>query len=158
MGLGVDLQCHVAVCGVDNNPTRLLASRTFRRLGVPVVFTAVSADAHHGYVFVQDVGGPCFGCVFPDAIDSDTYPCPGTPAIADILQLVGSVAVYAIDSCLMPRPRNWSYREVFLSDGFWDRSLRLEPKDGCLVCEMMSGPNGPNPQVVSPRTSDDSGV
>jgi molybdopterin/thiamine biosynthesis adenylyltransferase len=81
----MDLACDVAVCGVDNNPTRVLASRHYRQRGIPVIFTAVSADADHGYVFVQKVPGPCFGCVFPDANDSKTYPCPGTPAIADIL-------------------------------------------------------------------------
>ena len=37
----VDLECDVAICGVDNNPARVSASRYFRSLGVPVVFAAV---------------------------------------------------------------------------------------------------------------------
>ena len=57
-----------------------------------MIFTAVSRDGDHGYVFVQEREGPCIACVFPDMADDDRYPCPGTPAIADILQAVGSLA------------------------------------------------------------------
>jgi molybdopterin/thiamine biosynthesis adenylyltransferase len=131
----MDLDCDVAVCGVDNNPTRVLAGRHFRQRGIPVVFTAVSADADHGYVFVQDLTGPCFGCVFPDAIDSKTYPCPGTPAVADILQIVGGLSVYAIDTCVMSRPRHWNYRDVYLSDGAWGNASRLGTRTGCRLCQ-----------------------
>ena len=95
---GIDLECDVAICGVDNNPARVTASRYFRARYVPVIFTAVSLDGDHGYVFVQEKDGPCIGCLFPDMANDDRYPCPGTPAIADILQALGALAVYAIDS------------------------------------------------------------
>ena len=65
-----------------------------------MIFTAVSINGDHGYVFVQDQTGPCIGCLFPDMANDDRYPCPGTPAIADILQAVGSLAVYATDTLL----------------------------------------------------------
>ena len=55
---GIDLACDVAICGVDNNPARVAASRYFRANGIPVIFTAVSRDGDHGYVFVQDKDGP----------------------------------------------------------------------------------------------------
>jgi len=127
---GVDLRCDVAICGVDNNPARIAASRHFRNLRIPVIFTAVSADADHGYVFVQEAG-PCFGCLFPDAVDSRTYACPATPAIADILQAVGALTVYAVDTCLMDRPRKWNYRRIHLSDGEWDSSTVIERRSDC---------------------------
>jgi hypothetical protein len=73
---GVDLRCDLAIWGVDNNPARIEANRYFRSLNIPVIFTAVSADADHGNVFVQEATGPCFGCLFPDAVDSRTYACP----------------------------------------------------------------------------------
>jgi hypothetical protein len=38
-----------------------------------------------------------------------------TPAIADILQAVGALAVYAVDSILMQRPRAWNYRRMSLA-------------------------------------------
>ena len=33
---------------------------------------SVPTDADHGYVFVQEASGPCFGCLFPYAVDSRT--------------------------------------------------------------------------------------
>src|SRR5712692_362854 len=93
---GIDLRCDVAICGVDNNPARIAASRYFRSRSIPLIFTAVSADADLGYVFVQEVKGPCIGCLFPDMADDERYPCPGTPAVVDILQAIGALAVYAL--------------------------------------------------------------
>jgi molybdopterin/thiamine biosynthesis adenylyltransferase len=133
---GIDLSCDVAICGVDNNPARVAASKHFRRLKTPVIFTAVSADADHGYVFVQEPTGPCFGCLFPDAVDSRTYACPATPAIADILQAVGALTVYAVDTCLMSRPREWNYRWLRLSNWKWDSGAEIEVRSDCsmMVC------------------------
>lgn len=131
---GLDLSCDVAVCGVDNNPARVTASRHFHRLGVPVVFTAVSTDGDHGYVFVQGKEGPCIGCLFPDMADDDRYPCPGTPAIADILQALGALAAYAVDTLLMPRPRSWNYRRISLADGAQDGSSLVPVRSGCSLC------------------------
>jgi len=128
---GIELGCDVAICGVDNNPARIAASRHFRSLKIPVIFTAVSADADHGYVFVQAANGPCFGCLFPDAVDSRTYACPATPAIADSLQAVGALTVYAVDTCLMDRPRRWNYRRIYLSDWEWDAGMVIERRSNC---------------------------
>ena len=133
-----DLACDVVVCGVDNNPTRTLVSRFFRRQGIPVIFAAVSADADHGYVFVQETVGPCIACLLPDLIDDDRYPCPGTPAVADVLQLVGALAVYAVDTLLMPRPRTWNYRRVSLCDGAADGCAILPARTDCRLAPELS--------------------
>jgi molybdopterin/thiamine biosynthesis adenylyltransferase len=133
--LGMDLDCDVALCGVDNNPTRILASRYFRHQQIPAIFTAVSADGNHGYVFVQEIHSPCFGCLFPDAVNSNSYPCPGTPAILDILQAVGALAVYAIDSLLMNRPRTWNYRRIGLADGVVDGAMTLSKREACFLVD-----------------------
>jgi molybdopterin/thiamine biosynthesis adenylyltransferase len=135
-----DLSCDAAICGVDNNPARVAASRYFREKSTPVIFTAVSADADHGYVFVQNTGGPCIGCMFPDMVNDDRYPCPGTPAIADILQAVGALAVYALDTLLMNRPRHWNYRRITLSDAELDGGSMVPPREGCRLCS--PGANG----------------
>jgi molybdopterin/thiamine biosynthesis adenylyltransferase len=129
----VDLACGVAVCGVDNNPARVVASRYFRSKVIPVIFAAVSRDGDHGYVFVQDSLGPCVGCLFPDMADDERYPCPGTPAIADILQAVGSLAVYAVDTLVMKRPRSWNYRGIHLSNGCLDGSAIVPARPDCRV-------------------------
>src|ERR1039458_1650140 len=130
----VDLECDVAICGVDNNPARVAASRHFRSMGGPVVFAAVSTSGDHGYVFIQERGGPCIACLFPDMINDDRYPCPGTPAIADILQAVGALAVYAIDTLLMTRPRCWNYRRLSLSDGQQDGASQIPARRDCPIC------------------------
>lgn len=127
----MDLSCDVAICGVDNNPARVAASRYFRSAGVPVIFVAVSGDADHGYVFVQEKEGPCPACVFPDLVKDDHFPCPGTPAVADILQAVGSLVVYAVDSLLMDRSRRWNYRTVRLSNGQMDSSIIVDSRPHC---------------------------
>ena len=128
---GIDMQCDVAVCGVDNNLARVAASRYFRAARIPVIFTAVSRDADHGYVFVQGRDGACIGCLFPDIVNDDRYPCPRTPAIADILQAVGSLVIYAVDTLLMQRPRSWNYRRIGLADGALDGVAMLSARQDC---------------------------
>ncbi len=129
----VDLACDVAVCGVDNNPARVAAARFFRSKGVPVIFAAVSLDGDHGYVFVQKREGACLACLFPDMVNDDRFPCPGTPAIADILQAVGALAVYAVDSVFMNRPCTWNFRKVSLSNGAADGCGRIETRPNCAL-------------------------
>lgn len=129
------LACDVAICGVDNNPARVLASWYFRAKNIPVIFTAVSRDADHGYVFVEDKDGPCIACMFPDMVNDDRYPCPGTPAIADILQAVGALAVYAVDTVLMKRARAWNYRRLSLSDPNLDGGSMIVQREACEICK-----------------------
>ena len=131
---GVDLSCDVVICGVDNNLARVAASRYFRAQRIPVVFTAVSLNGDHGYVFVQKDEGPCIGCVYPDMVSDDRYPCPGTPAIADILQLMGALAVYAVDTLLVRRSRSWNYRRLSLMDGAFDGGSVVPVRQGCPIC------------------------
>ena len=111
----IPLECDVAVCGVDNNPARAVACRFFRQNRIPIIFNAVSADADHGYVFVQERLGACLACLFPDSVNDSRYPCPKTPAVQDILQLMGGVAAYSIDSLLLNRKRVWNYFRLSLS-------------------------------------------
>lgn len=135
MARRIDLSCDVAICGVDNNPARVAASRYFRAKGIPVIFAAVSRDADHGYVFVQDKIGPCIACLFPDIVNNDRYSCPGTPAISDIVQAIGSLAVYAVDTVIMLRPRNWSYRRFVLADRSLDGASITPRRMDCPSCK-----------------------
>jgi len=128
---GVDLTCDVAICGVDNNPARVAAARFFRKQGIPVIFTAVSAQADHGYVFMQKRTGPCIGCLFPDITKDESFPCPGTPAISDVLQLVGAIVTYAADAVLMGRKCAWNYRAICLPSGAEDWSGFVEERSNC---------------------------
>ncbi len=135
----IDLSCGVAICGVDNNPARVAASRYFRAADVPVIFAGVSLNGDHGYVFVQERHGSCIACMFPDIVNDDRYPCPRTPAIADILQAVGSLAVYAVDTLLMKRPRAWNYRRICLADGSFDGASLVPVREGCQMFVLDDG-------------------
>ncbi len=64
-------------------------------------------------------------------VNDDRYPCPGTPAIADILQAVGALAVYAIDTLLMSRQRAWNYHKISLSDGGSDGVALIPARQDC---------------------------
>jgi hypothetical protein len=130
---GVDLTCDIAICGVDNNPARVAVSRYFRRALTPVIFTGVSVNGDHGYVFIQYKTGPCLGCLYPDIAGDGRFPCPGTPAIADILQLIGALTVYTVDTLLMNRSRSWNYRRVNLSSGKLDGAGQIVSRIDCAL-------------------------
>lgn len=130
---GMKLDCDLAICGIDNNPGRVVASQFFRANGLPIIFVAVSEKADHGYCFIQRAGGPCIGCLFPDIGDDQSYPCPGTPAVSDILQLVGALATYAVDATLMQRHCLWGYRSECLYSGQWDSSRIVTVRPACTV-------------------------
>lgn len=99
-----------------------------------VIFTAANKNGDHGDVFAQERKGPCTTCLFPDISENDHYPCPGTPTIADILQAVGALTVYAVDSLLMKRPRGWNHRRLGLADGAVDCASQIQVRKGCHSC------------------------
>lgn len=132
---GVDLLGTIAIVGVDNNPTRIAASRFYSKQGIPVIFTAVSAQADHAYVFIQEPGKACFGCLFPRSINNDTYPCPGTPAVKDILKVMGGIVAYAVDSLIMKRLRVWNYKSVFLDGTIPGSDSLIEARQDCKLCQ-----------------------
>ncbi|PWU11726.1 MAG: hypothetical protein C5B51_02100 [Terriglobia bacterium] len=131
---GMNLRCNVAVCGVDNNPARVLASGYFRKLGRPVIFLAVSADADHGYVFVQEPTGACIGCLFPDIGEEGRFPCPCTPAIIDILQVLCGIAVCAISTTFGAGLATWNYYRFSFSGSSTGGSAMIPGRPGCGLC------------------------
>jgi hypothetical protein len=56
--------------------------------------------------------------------------------VADILQVIEALAVYALDTLLMPRKRAWNYRRVCLSDGGFDSSQRISIRENCRLCSV----------------------
>jgi molybdopterin/thiamine biosynthesis adenylyltransferase len=134
---GFNLSGNVAICAVDNNPTRVFASLFFSERYIPVIFTAVSAQADHGYVFIQEPGEgkPCFGCLFPKSVNDDTYPCPGTPAVLDILKTVAGIVTYSVDSLLMKRLRTWNFKSCYLDGTIPGSDSMIEKREGCKLCQ-----------------------
>ena len=98
---GVDLSCDVIVSAVDDGQTRIALAKLGLDQELPVVFGGASQTADYANLFVQEVGGPCFGCAFPDELDEQRTPCPGNPAIKDLFMQLGGLMVYAIDALFM---------------------------------------------------------
>jgi sulfur carrier protein ThiS adenylyltransferase len=131
---GNRLDGSIIVVGVDNNMTRMATAEYYLQRSKPVITLAVDDQASKGYVFVQTSrkGEACFLCLFPDAReDRQVHQCSG--ASIEILKVVAGIALYAIDSLLMDRPRPWNYKAVFLnSDGDGQRSISQRPE--CPLC------------------------
>jgi hypothetical protein len=130
---GIDLSASVAVVAVDSNRGRIAASTYYRERNTPVIFCAVSEQGDHGYCFVQEPGQGCFACHDPGAVTDLRTPCPGTPAILDILTVVVGLALYAVDTVLMPRPRRWQYKQVYLATGD-GLTFSVPRKPTCPLC------------------------
>jgi molybdopterin/thiamine biosynthesis adenylyltransferase len=132
---GVDLLGTISIVAVDNNPTRIAASSFYSKQGIPLIFTAVSAQADHGYVFVQDAGKACFGCLFRRSLNDDTYPCSGTPAVKDILKVMGGIVSYAGDTLIMKRLRVWNHKSIFLDGTIPGNDWKVATRKDCLLCK-----------------------
>jgi molybdopterin/thiamine biosynthesis adenylyltransferase len=131
----LDLSCDVAICGVDSSSTQIVIAAYYYKLGIPVIFTAVSEKAANGYVFIQETGKACFSCFVPDAMTGDgRHPCPGSPSLKDILKVVSGIALYAVDSLVMKRLRVWSYKEIFLDGTIPDFSTVIDRRQDCKLC------------------------
>jgi hypothetical protein len=132
---GMGMSATFIVCGVDNSEARVAVSQFYRRLATPVIFIAVDMLAECGHVFVQE-GNPvtaCFGCAFPKSLAPRNAPC-FVPASKDILKAIAGFALYAIDSVLMDRKRNWNYRLIHLAGFAPDIMLNIERNSECPLC------------------------
>jgi adenylyltransferase/sulfurtransferase len=136
--LGLAPPCDVVFCGPDNDPTRIFVARHF--LNTPVIFAAVSRDAGHGYVAVQEPGQACFACFRPQALQPETAvrrtegACPVDPAVVDVLGVVAMVSLYCLDSLFMNRPRHWNFKQVALHGAFPDISAQVPRRPDCPLC------------------------
>jgi molybdopterin/thiamine biosynthesis adenylyltransferase len=126
--------CRVVVCGVDSDEARVAVATWAKAEGLALIVMAVTYNADFGYCFVQEPVGACFGCLDPRAFqEPQTTPCVVGSSI-DILKVVGGLALYAIDSLLMDRPRSWNYKEVSLDGDRAERQLRVPKSDDCPLC------------------------
>lgn len=121
------------ICGVDNNPTRTYVARFSLKKNIPLIMSAISRDANQMYCAVQEPDKSCFGCILPHAVNDDSYPC-NLPGIIDINQVVAGYTVFALDTLLMNRYREWNLRMVSLDGSIPDTSVFVERKKDCEIC------------------------
>jgi len=132
--LELDLESDVVISAVDDAQTRVAISRYAAARKIPAIFAAVAAQADHGVVFIQEVDGACFGCALPDQVEGQRTPCPGSPAVKDIMKTIGGVVLYAIDTLFMDRPRRWNLYDLSLADGESNRYGTVERRPDCKLC------------------------
>lgn len=137
----------IFVGGVDNNPSRRAVAELGLMLNRPALLAAVSGDGNRAYVMVQEPGQACWGCAFPQYLDDHAYPC-NVPGIVDVLQIVGGLVVFAMDSLISGRHREWNVREITLDGSMPDRSRHVARKLDCPVCgEAVSADPVSSPQT-----------
>lgn len=130
----------LTVVGVDNDRCRGEVARWAHEVGIPLVAVAVARDASSGYVFVQEPEKACLGCYRGKALLNDNrQPCPGTPAVIDVLQVLGGLSSYAVSTLLMPRPRAWNLARV---------SMRLASTAPAAVDKRMDCPICSTPTIA----------
>lgn len=128
------------ISAIDDELAREEIAEHALGMRIPLVTIAVSKDGDGGYVHVQKPGEACWGCASPrrkrlrDDLANYRAPCPGTPAIKDILMLVAGAAVYALDALFMDRPIAWNYREFHLAGFMPDVVRRVERLPSCCMC------------------------
>jgi len=137
-GLVPEFDCIIS--GVDDELAREQIAEYALNHKLPLITTAVSRDGDGGYVHVQKPGECCWGCAFPrerrlrDDLENYRAPCPGTPAIKDILMVVSGAAVYALDTLFMDRTISWNYREFHLAGYMPDTVTYIERRPDCQLC------------------------
>ena len=123
----------VLIAGVDNNPSRYRISEYAYKRGMRVIHSAVAADGGSLYVMVQEAGHACWSCALPQYVNDRSYPC-NLPGIIDVLQVVAGHIVYAVDSLLCDRHREWNVRTSILSGGMRDNAYQATKRMCCPIC------------------------
>jgi molybdopterin/thiamine biosynthesis adenylyltransferase len=131
---GVNLDCDVVISAVDDGGTRLTITRFCLDRRVPALFGGAAETADYANLFVQEPGGPCFYCAFAEGDRKDRTPCPGSPAIKDLFKQLAGLALYAVDSLFMERPRKWNLHTVCPSDATFTRSGSVRRQPDCAMC------------------------
>ena len=129
-----DLVCDMVISAVDDGRTRVTISQFARDRKIPAIFGGASVEANYAQIFIQEVGSACFGCAFPDEVGEKRNPCPGSPAIKDIFKTLAGIALYAVDSLVMDRPRSWNTYTYCPSDATFTESYTVELRQDCPLC------------------------
>lgn len=131
----INMSCDVVVCAPDNDETRVFVSRFFLNKA-PVIFTGLDEEATTGYVFIQEPGKACIACARPEtAKGGERIPCRQAAAIIDLGKIISGFVLFAIDTTVMKRKRDWNYRQIFIA-GFVPEILKtVEKRQGCLICK-----------------------
>jgi len=117
---------------VDNSPARRLGCELGLQHDIPVVQAGISGSANNFYVATQKTGEACWACMFPNAVDDKTYPC--APGIADVCFVAAGTILFAIDSLICGRHREWNLRAISMDGTMPDTQAMMARKADCALC------------------------
>lgn len=123
---------------VDNNPTRLVASRWARQHGVPAVFTMLSSDGGTRCIsFLQGPrpSDPCLWCAMPNLNPDELAPCVASIVTGSLL--AASMTTYFIHRALMGWPDRghpFNLHDIDLSGDHTDCRGNVPRRADCWVC------------------------
>lgn len=129
--------CDLMVVGVDRNDCRYFAARLARQLGVPAIFTMLSADGMRCHCFLQgpNPADPCLLCVLPNLDPEHILPCAS--AVITSCLLASSHTIFFAHRALMGWPKDvepFSWRAVDLTGQTPDQIGRPQKRLDCPVC------------------------
>ncbi len=119
--------------GVDNNQGRRIAAAYCYANNKPLVNVAVDGRAEHAHIMIQETGKACIACMNPGYLQDRKAPC-FVPSCIDCLFVADGLALFAVTSILLARPRDWNFRNVHLA-GFMNDSPKLIDRNPiCPLC------------------------
>lgn len=131
----------VIVDGTDNFPSKYLINDAAVRLGKPVVYGAILGFEGHVSTF-WGAHGPCYRCMYPDAIRSHVPNCEQAGTLGGVAGVVGSIQ--AVEACKLALGLDFCQKHgletlvgqlLIVDASHWDiRKLALEPAKACSVC------------------------
>lgn len=129
----VDVNCDIAICAPDNDDARIFTAKYFNNKA-PVIFTGLDQNVNTGYIFIQEPSRACIGCALPHTVSNKREPCPNTPAVIDLVKIIAGLTLFAIDSTVMKRKRNWNYRQIFMGGFVPEVVKKIDRKENCALC------------------------
>ena len=131
---GTNPACDVVISAVDDGRTRVAIAKFALERRIPALFGGASTGADYAQLFVQEPGKACFGCAFPDEVTAARSPCPGSPAIKDLFKGLAWLALYAVDSLVMDRPRTWQLHTLCPANAEFTQSGPVQIRSDCPIC------------------------
>ena len=126
----------VIIDGTDNSETRYLVNEAAVANGKPLLSGAISQWEGQLSVFDPAAGGPCYQCVFPEAVADGLAPsCAEAGVVGPLPGVIGTMmALEAIK--LIAGAGHVLLGEMLIYDGLWgeSRKITMKRRADCPIC------------------------
>ena len=118
--------------GCDDDDTRYLVNATAQKVGIPLIFGALSQ--WEGQVAVFQPGGPCYNCLFPTRNAPGTAPTCAEGGVLSVLPgVIGSIM--AAEAVKLITGAGQPLKGLLIYDALWGetRTVAFEKDPNCKV-------------------------